>query len=96
MADATAQVGRPLVAGLFMQIRAVADRQLAQGAWDRLKRRPAAERRSLVRKSREYRGWAVCELACEESLKAAPDSAAPPFSTSGVPSESKFPQTASP
>ncbi|HEV8579924.1 MAG TPA: helix-turn-helix transcriptional regulator, partial [Thermoanaerobaculia bacterium] len=73
---ATAQVGRPLVAGVFVQIHAAADRQLAQGAWDRLKRRSAAERRSLLRKSREYRGWAVCEAACEGSLKAAPDSAA--------------------
>ncbi|HEV8582079.1 MAG TPA: helix-turn-helix transcriptional regulator, partial [Thermoanaerobaculia bacterium] len=76
MADATAQVGRPLVANLSVQIRALADRQWAQGAWERLKRRPAAERRSLLHKSREYRGWAVCELACEESRKAAPDSAA--------------------
>ncbi|HEV8580229.1 MAG TPA: helix-turn-helix transcriptional regulator, partial [Thermoanaerobaculia bacterium] len=84
MADATAQVGRPLVAGLFVQIHAAADRQQAQGVWGRLKRRPAAERRSLVRKSREYRGWAVCELACEESLKAAPDSAARALDYAGL------------
>jgi len=76
MADATAQVGRPLMANLFVQVRAAADRQLAQGAWDRLKRLTPAERRSRIRKSREYRSWAVCEAACEESLKAAPDSAA--------------------
>ncbi|HEV8582135.1 MAG TPA: helix-turn-helix domain-containing protein [Thermoanaerobaculia bacterium] len=76
MADATAQIGRPLLANLSMQIRAIADRQWAQGAWERLRRRPPADRRSLVRKSRECRGWAVCELACEDSLKAAPDSAA--------------------
>jgi tetratricopeptide (TPR) repeat protein/transcriptional regulator with XRE-family HTH domain len=76
LAEATAQVGRPLVAGVFVQIHAAADRELANGAWDRLKRRPDSERRSLLRKSREYRGWAVCEAACEASLKAAPDSAA--------------------
>jgi tetratricopeptide (TPR) repeat protein len=84
MADATAQVGRPLFSGLFVQVRAAADRQLARGAWERLKRRPAAERRSLVRKAREFRGWAVCESACEESLKAAPDSAARALEHAGL------------
>ena len=84
MADATAQVGRPLVSTLFVQVRAEADRQWARGAWERLKRRPAAERRSLAHKSREYRGWAVCELACQESLKAAPDNAARALEYAGL------------
>ena len=33
------------------------------------------DRQLLLEETREYRSWAVCELACAESLKAAPDSA---------------------
>jgi tetratricopeptide (TPR) repeat protein len=75
LAQATSEVGRPLLAHLSVEMRALAERQGAQGAWARLLRRPLAERRSLVRKSREYRSWALCELVCAESLKAAPHSA---------------------
>ncbi len=75
LAEATAEVGRPLVARLSVEMRAVVDRQAALSLWPRLLRRPPKERRALLRKSREYRGWAVCELACQESLKAAPHSA---------------------
>jgi transcriptional regulator with XRE-family HTH domain len=75
MAEATAEVGRPVVARVSVEMRAVVDRQAAQSVWQRLLRRTPKERRSLLRKSREYRNWAVSELACQESLKAAPHSA---------------------
>jgi tetratricopeptide (TPR) repeat protein len=75
VADATTQVVRPLVARLSFEMRAQVDRQAAQGSLARLLRRTPAERRTLIRKTQEYRSWAVSELACAESLKAAPHSA---------------------
>jgi tetratricopeptide (TPR) repeat protein/transcriptional regulator with XRE-family HTH domain len=75
LADATAQVGRPLVERLSLEMRALVDRQAAQGSLARLLRRSPAERRILVRKTQEYRTWAVSELACAESIKAAPNNA---------------------
>ena len=75
LARATSEAGRPLFALLSVEMRALAERQGVKGSWARLLRRPPAERRSLVRKSRELRSWALCELVCAESLKAAPQSA---------------------
>src|ERR1700681_2024020 len=75
LADATAQVGRPVVERLSLEMRALVDRQAAQGSLARLLRRSPAERRTLMRKTQEYRTWAVCELACAESIKAAPNNA---------------------
>jgi tetratricopeptide (TPR) repeat protein len=75
MAEATSQVLRPLVGHLSVELRALADRQSAKGSLARLLRRSSAERLVLIRKVREFRGWAVCELACAESLAAAPGSA---------------------
>ncbi|HEX4960176.1 MAG TPA: helix-turn-helix domain-containing protein [Thermoanaerobaculia bacterium] len=75
IADATSQVGRLLATHLSWEVRALADRQVAQGSLARLLRRTPSERRTLIRKTQEYRSWAVSELACAESLKAAPDNA---------------------
>jgi transcriptional regulator with XRE-family HTH domain len=50
-------------------------RQQARTLWERLKPRDAAQRRLLVEKVAEFRNWALCELLCEESIKAAGDSA---------------------
>ncbi len=75
LADATAQVGRSLMTRVSFEVRALADRQAAPRSLARLLRRSPAERRTLIRKSREFRNWAVCELACAESIKAAPASA---------------------
>jgi len=75
IADASTQVGRLLVTRLSLEVRALVDRQNAQGSLARLLRRSPSERRTLIRKTQEYRSWAVSELACAESLKAAPDNA---------------------
>ena len=75
LARATSEAGRPLFAFLSVEMRALAERQGVKGSWARLLRRPPAERRTLVRKSRELRSWALCELVCAESVKAAPHSA---------------------
>jgi transcriptional regulator with XRE-family HTH domain len=52
------------------------DRRTAPELWAVLRDGTAEDRELLLGETREYRGWAVCELACEESLKTAPDSAA--------------------
>lgn len=72
IADATSQVGRLLATHLSWKVRALADRQFARGSLARLLRRSPSERRTLIRKTQEYRSWAVSELACDESIKAAP------------------------
>jgi transcriptional regulator with XRE-family HTH domain len=55
--------------------QAVEARRQARALWERLKARDAAQRRMLVEKVAEFRNWALCELLCEESVKAAGDSA---------------------
>ncbi len=52
-----------------------ADRQEAPELWAVLRDSSRKDREMLLEDTREYRGWAVCELACQESLKAAPHSA---------------------
>ncbi|MFY9824618.1 MAG: helix-turn-helix domain-containing protein [Thermoanaerobaculia bacterium] len=75
LADTTSQVARPLLTRLSVDVRALAARQAAPQSLARLLRRSPAERRTLIRKTKEYRNWAVCEVACAESIKAAPASA---------------------
>ncbi|HVR95130.1 MAG TPA: helix-turn-helix domain-containing protein, partial [Thermoanaerobaculia bacterium] len=74
-ASATEQVVRPLVVHLSLELRAALDRQEVKVTWERVRRKQPAERRKLIRRSSEYRSWALCEAACAESLKVAPDSA---------------------
>lgn len=56
-------------------VRALRDRQQAEELWQRLKPRKTPERRLLVEQAHEFRNWALCEKVCEESVKAAGDSA---------------------
>ncbi|HLX09309.1 MAG TPA: helix-turn-helix transcriptional regulator, partial [Thermoanaerobaculia bacterium] len=53
----------------------LAGRRRAPELWARLARHPAAVQRTLVRESPELPDAALCELLCEESVKAAGDSA---------------------
>jgi tetratricopeptide (TPR) repeat protein len=55
--------------------RALAARQQARLVWEQLKRQPPARRRALVEERPELRSWALCELVCAESIKAAADDA---------------------
>jgi tetratricopeptide (TPR) repeat protein/DNA-binding XRE family transcriptional regulator len=48
-----------------------ADRLEAPGLWAVLRDSTAAERELLLEEAREYWSWAVCELACAESVTAA-------------------------
>jgi tetratricopeptide (TPR) repeat protein/DNA-binding XRE family transcriptional regulator len=52
-----------------------ADRREAPELWAVLLESSKSERDLLLEESREYWSWAVCELACAETLEAAPHSA---------------------
>lgn len=55
--------------------QALADREIARAVFPRLRAYPAAERQAIVREAKIFQSWAVCELACHESIEAAADSA---------------------
>lgn len=48
-------------------------RRAAPGLWKRLRPYNAEERRALVQESEDFQSWALVELLCEESVKAASD-----------------------
>lgn len=75
LGQALTAAAEPVIDVLLSGLLSTLDRQEAAYAWDRLKRKSREDRLVLVRKSREYRSWGLCELVCAESLKAAPDSA---------------------
>ncbi|HVT60988.1 MAG TPA: helix-turn-helix domain-containing protein [Thermoanaerobaculia bacterium] len=58
------------------KIRAIRERGEARRLWERLRSRAAAERPALVKEGSEFHSWALCELLCLESERAAADSAA--------------------
>jgi transcriptional regulator with XRE-family HTH domain len=57
------------------QGQALEARQQARSLWEGLKRRDAEKRTVLVETVAKFRNWALSELLCEESIKAAGDSA---------------------
>ena len=66
---------RQMLGMLAAESRALEEREQAASLWARLKRYNVAQRRTLVEDLREFRNWALCELLCEESIKAAADNA---------------------
>jgi tetratricopeptide (TPR) repeat protein len=64
---------RSLLSQLTVEGEAIHARQRAGFLWDRLKRHPPAERRSLAQKGRQYRTWALCERVAAESIRKAPN-----------------------
>lgn len=75
LAAAFAEVARPMVSLIWVELRARIDRQQAVLTWEKLKRKGKEDRLTLIRKTQECRNWALAELLCAESIKAAPDSA---------------------
>ncbi len=71
----TAEFTRSLLHSLTVPGRALASRQQAAGLWEIMKRRKPLDRRRLVEDAQEYRNWALCELVCGASTKAAADDA---------------------
>ncbi|HKH43984.1 MAG TPA: helix-turn-helix domain-containing protein [Thermoanaerobaculia bacterium] len=55
--------------------RAVAEREMAQVHFPRLRAYPAAERPAIVRENKTFQTWAISELAAHESIEAAADDA---------------------
>jgi transcriptional regulator with XRE-family HTH domain len=51
------------------------DRLRASALWGILERREPSDRRMRVEDAQEFRSWALCELVCAESVKAAADDA---------------------
>jgi transcriptional regulator with XRE-family HTH domain len=58
---------------LTLESTAIHERSRAPFLWSRLKTYGAAERRAIVQECEEFRSWGLCELLCEESVKAAAD-----------------------
>jgi transcriptional regulator with XRE-family HTH domain len=73
--DLSAQFTRSLLSSLAFEGRALEARQRAPVLWQRMKGRATAQRRALVEDTPEFRSWALCELLCKESIKAAADNA---------------------
>ncbi len=66
---------RSILSFLTFEGRALEVRQRAPVLWQRMKGRAPSERRALVENGPEFRSWALCELICKESIKAAADNA---------------------
>jgi tetratricopeptide (TPR) repeat protein len=58
--------------GRYLADRALAqEREAAHHAWAHLQARPKKDWPALIAGAREYQGWALCELVCAESERAA-------------------------
>jgi transcriptional regulator with XRE-family HTH domain len=66
---------RSMLEFITFHTRSAAARQHAQVLWQRMRKRLPSQRRDLVESDREFRSWALCELICKESIKAAADNA---------------------
>ncbi len=74
-ASLMAELTRSVLTLWISRGQAMEARQKARTLWERLKPRNAAQRKLLVEKVADFRNWALSELLCEESIKAAGDSA---------------------
>jgi tetratricopeptide (TPR) repeat protein len=63
---------------------AAGDREIAAQLWQHLERCNARQRRAIVEELAEYRTWALCELACAQSVEAAPSSPADALELAGL------------
>lgn len=75
VAQLTSDYALRLFSLLTSESRVIAARERAAVLWERLKRLPPEQRRRQVETQPELRQWALAELLCEESVKAAADSA---------------------
>lgn len=75
VAQLTSDYALRLFSLLTSESRVIAARERAAVLWERLKRLSPEQRRRQVETSTELHQWALAELLCEESIKAAADSA---------------------
>jgi transcriptional regulator with XRE-family HTH domain/tetratricopeptide (TPR) repeat protein len=73
VATLAAGFARATLSMLTLEGEALIARQRAEVLWDRLKKRPPADRRSLVKHGTKFRTWALCERVATESIKQAPN-----------------------
>ena len=76
MADpvrAAGEAARMALVQFTHEARALEARDRAPALWGRLRLLPAHERRAAIQQQAELRSWALVEVVCAESLKAAPD-----------------------
>ncbi|HKI02635.1 MAG TPA: helix-turn-helix domain-containing protein [Thermoanaerobaculia bacterium] len=71
----TSNFTRTLFGKLSSEARGFLARERAAAMWERLRRLAPEQRRLRVESTPDLRSWALCELLCEESLKAAADNA---------------------
>lgn len=74
-AGLSSEFTRSLLSFLTFEGRSLEVREQAPVLWRRMKKRTPSERRALVEDGPEFRSWALCELICKESEKAAADNA---------------------
>jgi transcriptional regulator with XRE-family HTH domain len=75
LAKIAGTVGRRRLGRLLRRMRMARDRRDARALWTRLRGLRVEEMRAVVSASREFQSWALCELVCEESARAAADKA---------------------
>ena len=71
----TSDFTRSLLELVTFEARSLTARQQARLLWQRMEKRSPARRRNLVEKNLEFHSWALCELICKESIRAAADNA---------------------
>lgn len=71
----TAEFVRAGLTRLTAEAAALQERCRAPYLWERLRQYGPSERRAVVQETPEFWNWALCELVCEESVKAAADNA---------------------
>jgi tetratricopeptide (TPR) repeat protein len=69
------EFARTMLNSLTAEGRALVFRQQARVLWRRMQRRTPSERRAFVEADPQFRSWALSELICKESIKAAADNA---------------------
>ena len=69
------EFARTWLTRFLAEASALETRSQAPFLWQRLRRHKAEERPGVVVKNPEFQSWGLCELVCEESVKAAADDA---------------------
>jgi|HubBroStandDraft_3_1064219.scaffolds.fasta_scaffold05321_3 tetratricopeptide (TPR) repeat protein len=67
---------RTTLGEMVEHVRVLEARRKAPALWAQLAGLAPGERRAVAREAAEFQSWALCELVCEESVRAAADDAA--------------------
>jgi tetratricopeptide (TPR) repeat protein len=75
---------RDLLDDLLREAGAWGERERGAALWERLRGHPHAGRLALVEEDGDFRGWALCERLCDESVRAAPRDAKEALELAGL------------